>query len=109
MGYAPRRSRLHGDLGEFLDARQQNQCRRTCASERAVARLVARGGIVAPKGPVGALDSTTTKQVMELFQQLHAQGMTIVIVTHDPTIARYAARTVTFSDGAVISDERRAQ
>lgn len=56
--------------------------------------------------PTGALDSATTAQVMELFQQLHAQGMTIVIVTHDANIARYAERIVTFRDGAVISDEK---
>ncbi|MCC7110267.1 MAG: ABC transporter ATP-binding protein [Deltaproteobacteria bacterium] len=57
--------------------------------------------------PTGALDSSTTSQVMELFTELHAQGMSIVMVTHDPGIARYAKRVVTFKDGAVISDERR--
>jgi putative ABC transport system ATP-binding protein len=57
--------------------------------------------------PTGALDSATTGQVMELFQELHKQGMTIVIVTHDANIAKYAARVVTFRDGTVISDERR--
>lgn len=58
--------------------------------------------------PTGALDSATTTQVMELFQELHRQGMTIVIVTHDANIAKYAARVVTFRDGNVISDERKA-
>ncbi len=58
--------------------------------------------------PTGALDSATTTQVMELFQELHKQGMTIVIVTHDANIAKYAARVVTFRDGTVISDERRS-
>ena len=58
--------------------------------------------------PTGALDSATTAQVMELFQDLHRQGMTIVLVTHDPNIARYAQRVVTFKDGNVISDERHA-
>jgi putative ABC transport system ATP-binding protein len=57
--------------------------------------------------PTGALDSATTGQVMELFLELHRQGMTIVIVTHDPNIARYAERVVTFKDGAVTADERR--
>jgi putative ABC transport system ATP-binding protein len=59
--------------------------------------------------PTGALDSATTGQVMELFQELHKQGMTIVIVTHDANIAKYAARVVTFRDGNVISDERKSQ
>ena len=57
--------------------------------------------------PTGALDSTTTKQVMELFVKLHQQGMTIVLVTHDPNIARYATRIVTFQDGDVVKDERQ--
>lgn len=58
--------------------------------------------------PTGALDSATTAQVMELFCALHQQGMTIVLVTHDPNIARYAERVVTFKDGHVVADERQA-
>ena len=58
--------------------------------------------------PTGALDSTTTQQVMELFVDLHKQGMTVVLVTHDPSIARYAERVVTFKDGLIVTDERRA-
>ncbi len=57
--------------------------------------------------PTGALDSATTKQVMELFVELHRQGMTVVLVTHDPTIANYAERVVTFKDGVIVSDEPR--
>jgi putative ABC transport system ATP-binding protein len=55
--------------------------------------------------PTGALDSATTKQVMELFVHLHRQGMTVVVVTHDPNIANYAERVVTFKDGVIVSDE----
>jgi putative ABC transport system ATP-binding protein len=54
--------------------------------------------------PTGALDSSTTKQVMELLVELHHQGMTIVLVTHDPNIAVYAERVVSFSDGVIVSD-----
>jgi putative ABC transport system ATP-binding protein len=57
--------------------------------------------------PTGALDSTTTKQVMELFVELHRQGITVVIVTHDPNIAAYAARVVSFKDGVILSDEKK--
>ena len=54
--------------------------------------------------PTGALDSATTRQVMELFCELHTQGMTVVVVTHDPSIAAYASRVITFRDGAIVSD-----
>ena len=56
--------------------------------------------------PTGALDSSTTKQVMELFCSLHEQGITVVLVTHDPAIAGYAGRVITFSDGNVVGDRR---
>ncbi len=57
--------------------------------------------------PTGALDTATTRQVMELFCDLHRQGMTVVVVTHDPTIAEYAERVVRFQDGVIVSDDRR--
>jgi putative ABC transport system ATP-binding protein len=57
--------------------------------------------------PTGALDSATTKQVMELFVELHHEGMTVVIVTHDASIASYAERVVRFEDGVLLSDETR--
>jgi putative ABC transport system ATP-binding protein len=57
--------------------------------------------------PTGALDSATTKQVMELFCELHKQGMTVILVTHDPSIAEYAERVVRFKDGVIQSDETK--
>jgi putative ABC transport system ATP-binding protein len=57
--------------------------------------------------PTGALDSATTKQVMELFVELHKKGLTVIVVTHDPGIAEYAERVVRFQDGRILSDERR--
>ncbi len=57
--------------------------------------------------PTGALDSTTGTQVMELFCELHRQGMTVIVVTHDPSIAAYAERVVSFRDGEIVSDERK--
>jgi putative ABC transport system ATP-binding protein len=54
--------------------------------------------------PTGALDSATSEQVLELLEGLHRQGMTIVIVTHDPGVAAHAKRVITFSDGRVGSD-----
>ena len=57
--------------------------------------------------PTGALDSSTSAQVMQLFGELHQQGMTVVLVTHDPGIAEYAKRIVSFRDGQIVSDVRR--
>jgi len=57
--------------------------------------------------PTGNLDSRTSIEVMALFQELRASGITIVLVTHEPDIARYAARIVTLRDGTIRSDERQ--
>ena len=56
--------------------------------------------------PTGALDSATTAQIMQLLCDLHQQGKTVVVVTHDASVARYAQRMVTFKDGRVLSDTR---
>jgi putative ABC transport system ATP-binding protein len=54
--------------------------------------------------PTGALDSATSREVMLLLSELHRQGMTVVVVTHDPSVAQYARRVVTFQDGSLTSD-----
>jgi putative ABC transport system ATP-binding protein len=59
--------------------------------------------------PTGALDSEITAQIMELFCDLHAAGMTVVIVTHEPQVAAYAQRLIRFRDGRIISDEANAE
>jgi len=54
--------------------------------------------------PTGALDSVATRGVMDLLTELHRQGITIGLVTHDPAVAAYAARRVTIEDGRVRDD-----
>ena len=58
--------------------------------------------------PTGALDSSTTREILELFRDLSEQGVTLVIVTHDPNVAAFAARVVEFSDGRIVQDTGRA-
>jgi putative ABC transport system ATP-binding protein len=77
----------------------------------AIARaLVNEPKLLLADEPTGALDTKTSEEVMNLFTDLNKQGLTIVVVTHEPDIAAYAQRVVTFRDGAIVSDsqERRA-
>ncbi len=72
----------------------------------AIARaLVNRPTLLLADEPTGNLDSKTSVEVMSIFQDLNQQGLTIVLVTHEPDIAEHAKRIVTFRDGAVVSDE----
>jgi putative ABC transport system ATP-binding protein len=76
----------------------------------AIARaLVNHPGLLLADEPTGALDSQTGAEVMDLFDQLHAQGLTVITVTHDPRVAHRAQRVITLSDGKVISDEQNGQ
>src|SRR5579862_9575187 len=59
--------------------------------------------------PTGALDSKTGQQILELFDELVAGGKTIILVTHDPTVAHRCQRVITLHDGAVSKDERNAR
>jgi ABC-type lipoprotein export system ATPase subunit len=57
--------------------------------------------------PTGNLDSKTSHEIMALLVELNRQGLTIVMVTHEPDIAAYARREVRFKDGRILADERR--
>jgi putative ABC transport system ATP-binding protein len=59
--------------------------------------------------PTGALDSKTGQQILELFDNLVAQGKTIILVTHDPSVAHRCQRVITLHDGAISKDERNAR
>jgi putative ABC transport system ATP-binding protein len=72
----------------------------------AIARaLVNHPSIILADEPTGNLDSKTGLEIMALFDTLHAQGNTIVLVTHEPDIAKYAHRVVHIRDGEIYSDE----
>ncbi|MGE5650902.1 MAG: ABC transporter ATP-binding protein [Bacillota bacterium] len=72
----------------------------------AIARALAnKPSLILADEPTGALDSRTSIEIMALLQKLNRQGMTIVMVTHEPDVAVFASRIITFRDGAVIRDE----
>jgi len=75
----------------------------------AIARaLVNRPALLLADEPTGALDTRTTREIMALFQQLNRSGITIVLVTHEPDVARYAGRVLSFLDGKVVEDRVQA-
>ncbi len=72
----------------------------------AIARaLVNQPSILLADEPTGNLDSRTSVEIMDLFQRLNDEGLTIVLVTHEPDIAEYAHRVVHIRDGQIYSDE----
>jgi putative ABC transport system ATP-binding protein len=72
----------------------------------AIARaLVNSPSIVLADEPTGNLDSKTGDEIMNLFQNLHAQGNTIILVTHEHDIAQHAHRIIYIRDGRIASDE----
>jgi putative ABC transport system ATP-binding protein len=95
------------DVG--LESRMNHKPNELSGGQRqrvAVARaLVNRPSIILADEPTGNLDSKTGDEIMALFQQLHANGNTIVLVTHEPDIAEYAHRVVHIRDGQIFSDE----
>jgi putative ABC transport system ATP-binding protein len=75
----------------------------------AIARaLVNTPSILLADEPTGNLDSTTSQEIMGVFGELHRQGQTVVMVTHEADIAAHAARVVTLRDGLVAADQLKA-
>ena len=76
----------------------------------AVARaLVTEPSILLADEPTGNLDSTTSRHIMGLFDELHASGHTIILVTHEADIAGHAERIISLLDGAIAEDRRKEQ
>ena len=74
----------------------------------AIARaLVNKPRLLLADEPTGALDSRTALEILALFQALNRDGVTVVIVTHDPEVARHARRVIRFRDGRLLSDTRQ--
>jgi len=110
-GIAPARRRAHAEVAlqrVGLGDRMRHRPNEMSGGQRqrvAVARaLVGHPELLLADEPTGNLDSRTAREIMDLFSQLHAEGQTVVIVTHDPGIAACCRRLVRLHDGHIAED-----
>lgn len=109
LGYVERRQKAQAKLEAMgLANRLQNTPAKLSGGQQqrvAIARaLVTDPLMLLADEPTGALDTQTSLDIMEIFQKLNDDGITVVLVTHEPDIAQYAARRIVFRDGKVIED-----
>lgn len=109
LGYTERRERAQAKLEAMgLGDRLLNTPAKLSGGQQqrvAIARaLVTDPLMVLADEPTGALDTQTSLDIMGIFQKLNDDGITLVVVTHEPDIAEYAQRRIVFRDGQVIED-----
>lgn len=97
----------HVGLGDRLDSRP-NQLSGGQRQRVAIARaLVGHPAILLADEPTGNLDSKTSREIMALIDQLHDEGQTIIMVTHEPDIAAHCERVIRLEDGKISSDTQQ--
>lgn len=95
-------------LGNKID-NKPNQLSGGQQQRVSIARALMNGGdIILADEPTGALDSKSGETVMQILQQLHQEGYTIILVTHDKHIAQFANRIIEIKDGEIIQDQRQS-
>lgn len=95
-------------LGNKID-NKPNQLSGGQQQRVSIARALMNGGdIILADEPTGALDSKSGETVMQILQQLHQEGHTIILVTHDKHIAHFANRIIEIKDGEIIQDQRQS-
>ena len=93
-------------LGQYLNSKP-NQISGGQQQRVAIARaLVNQPRIILADEPTGNLDSKTSEEIMDLFNALNEEGITIIVVTHENDIADHASRQVRFLDGNIVEDRR---
>jgi putative ABC transport system ATP-binding protein len=113
VGAAERRTRAMESLGRVgLAERAGHTPAQLSGGQQqrvAIARaLINRPQLILADEPTGALDTRTSEEIMQLLADLNAQGITIVLVTHEPDIALWARRRIVFRDGCVVEDVPQA-
>jgi putative ABC transport system ATP-binding protein len=109
-----RRRKIASDILEIVGLREREyfypkQLSQGQIQRVAIARaLINKPQIIIADEPTGNLDSVDSRVVMELFSDIHRQGNTVLLVTHNPELTRYATRVIYMQDGRIIGDEKTA-